>query len=848
MQPQLGDAKVTPATTKAKSQSPSKMPNVSQVEQIVSASLQSSNIQMGKPRARRLSMTGDRASGPIPSTPRRNGTKKVAADINNRVDDPVGKFRVIIDESVVSALLDCAFSDYKHEVMGYLGGRFDADLNDNEAIICRINHFVASERNVVSMLTTTVREVEAALDEAVKTFAEMGYYLVGWYRSNLPNIHKSIPVDTDIKKQQSIQLQSPNSIGLIVSVSSRIRPESGLGAYASSNPAYGMYVFRTSSANGLHSYASNPHNNLSTPHKTSRSGKGKGTENDIIHKVSYTVQRQAYMSPRIMQQMTCTMMNTLRESKQVYSQQLVDCDNKNVQRIFVDSEYESFLINFLKKSVLQFDKTIEQDFRSLAITKHHIKTLISTRINDILTKWQKYRNGDAKENAIRRRELEALAGKHLYHIFGKDIKRESPAVENAYRVTRWLNLNTPTVVDDTTRATFTSATLESSLPVVSDYFSSLKSEMDGDEMMTPTTSIHQFSSIHTSNAQACNNVSDVEDNESTDTHEGSAVLSSMQNTEKSTKSNGRKRPSISSNETLQSPQKIVKTESNQSTAYSSHVHSNDSMTPPASHDSISLASPTLPTAPTYLSSRVINEPNETLIKSANAHGQPSYAYNNYITAYPSPQNGLSISQSLTQPVANALSPSPSQSMTNNATNKNSKRPSEGLNLPSIRGLLELSGRSSASSAPAQPSTPTPTSLSNAEMHESNSPFSQLSYQSLYPSFRNQYINFSPMQSSTPQSTLTLPTTPPSSLQSPLQHILSPTGSTSNGATSPTLSTRQYIPIAPSPMTNSLNANRSMTLSPSSSTPIYTSSTSPGLQYMHQQNQSTDGHGNDFYIR
>ena len=446
---------------------------------------------------------------------------------------------------------------------------------------------------------------------------------------------------------------------------------------------------------------------------------------------------------------------------------------------------------------------------------------------------------------------------HLYRIFGKDIKTESPAVENAYRVTRWLNLNTPTVDvtsrDDTTRsastANFTSAALGS--PVVSDYFSSLKSEMDGDEMMTPTTSIHQFPSIHTNNVQACNNnISDVEDNESnmdTDMHEASIVVSSMQNAEKSTKSNGRKRSSISSNEALQSPQKIVKTESNRSTAYNSHqshLHSNDSMTPPTSHDSIS---PTIPIASTYLSSRVINEPNETHIKNANAH---SYAYNNvtnYRAAYPSPQNGLSISQSITQPVANALSPSPSQSMTNNATNKNSKHPSEGLNLPSIRGLLELSGRSSASSTPAPPSTPTPSSLSNTEMHESNTSFSQL-YQPLYPSYRSQYLNYSPMQPSTPQSTLTLPTTPPPSLQPPLQHILSPTGSTSNGATSPTLSTRQYIPIAPSPLTNALNANRPMTLSPSSSTPMYAPSTSPGLQYIHQQNQSTDGHGNDFYIR
>jgi hypothetical protein len=98
----------------------------------------------------------------------------------------------------------------------------------------------------------------------------------------------------------NIHCQSPNSIGFIVSVSSRLRPETGLGAYVSSNTAYGVYVFRM---NTNHS-----HNHLPNPHKTSRLGKGKGTDVDTIYQVSYTVQRQAYMSPRIMQQITCSLM------------------------------------------------------------------------------------------------------------------------------------------------------------------------------------------------------------------------------------------------------------------------------------------------------------------------------------------------------------------------------------------------------------------------------------------------------------------------------------------------------------------------------------------------------------
>ncbi|CAG8575785.1 6517_t:CDS:10 [Diversispora eburnea] len=112
--------------------------------------------------------------------------------------------------------------------------------------------------------------------------------------------------------------------------------------------------------------------------KNGKIWKGKGKKSIKPNKLTFDINRQMYMCSNVMKQLSCAL-------KVAYSGQILDCNNRVGQRIFIDSQYEAFLMNFLKKSVLQFDRSVEQDFRTLAVSKHHIKGLISKRINGILT-------------------------------------------------------------------------------------------------------------------------------------------------------------------------------------------------------------------------------------------------------------------------------------------------------------------------------------------------------------------------------------------------------------------------------------------------------------------------------
>lgn len=133
-------------------------------------------------------------------------------------------FRVSIDESVFSALLECAYSDPKHQVLGYLGGKCSVDRFDNNMIVCHVSQFVASERfffflltfiyiytyilfifiviylfrNISSLLTDTAKEVEPAYEEAIKIFKNMGLVLVGWYRRCGFFFHDSINININV--------------------------------------------------------------------------------------------------------------------------------------------------------------------------------------------------------------------------------------------------------------------------------------------------------------------------------------------------------------------------------------------------------------------------------------------------------------------------------------------------------------------------------------------------------------------------------------------------------------------------------------------------------------------------
>ncbi|GBC00681.1 hypothetical protein RclHR1_03940007 [Rhizophagus clarus] len=351
--------------------------------------------------SRRLSTTIDRTAGMVA----RSNPRQTKNATNLKVDDPVGNFRLSIDDSVVSALLDCAYADVKHEVLGYLGGTCDVDQSDN-TIVCHVGQFVASERIVTSLLTDEVQEMPNSRDNAIKFFEENNLEFVGWYRSNFQSNLNSIPTQSDILKQTSIQSKFPNSAGIIVNISATSCPSIGSKGTNVTGLVNSISIFRTFESPNTNG---DINNSVQNNKKNGKIWKGKGKANLKANKVSFTVNRQMYMCPNVMQQLSCALMTVLRETRQTYAGQVLECENRNGQRIFVDSQYESFLMSFLRKSTLQFDRSIDQDFRTLSLAKLHVKSLISKRINDTLTISQN--DKDNSEKLSNRRKLDKLIEK-----------------------------------------------------------------------------------------------------------------------------------------------------------------------------------------------------------------------------------------------------------------------------------------------------------------------------------------------------------------------------------------------------------------------------------------------------
>ncbi|CAJ0643634.1 11233_t:CDS:2, partial [Entrophospora sp. SA101] len=246
------------------------------------------------------------------------------------IEQGPGNFHLSIDESVFSALLECAYSDPKHQVIGYLGGK--CSIGKSDMIICHVSQFVALERCIPSLLTDTVKEINLAYEETIKKFKDMGLILVGWYRSNISSNSNSIITQADIIKQQKLQTQHPNSAGIIISISTTGFPSLGPKGQISDGITNTFCIFRTSENTILNDFDAINTPSQGTKSKNGKISKGKGKELPKVNRVTFSVNKQLYTCPSVMQQLCCALMTILHESKQVYNEQILDCENRIGQK------------------------------------------------------------------------------------------------------------------------------------------------------------------------------------------------------------------------------------------------------------------------------------------------------------------------------------------------------------------------------------------------------------------------------------------------------------------------------------------------------------------------------------
>ncbi|GES74077.1 hypothetical protein RCL_jg4475.t1 [Rhizophagus clarus] len=618
--------------------------------------------------SRRLSTTIDRTAGMVA----RSNPRQTKNATNLKVDDPVGNFRLSIDDSVVSALLDCAYADVKHEVLGYLGGTCDVDQSDN-TIVCHVGQFVASERIVTSLLTDEVQEMPNSRDNAIKFFEENNLEFVGWYRSNFQSNLNSIPTQSDILKQTSIQSKFPNSAGIIVNISATSCPSIGSKGTNVTGLVNSISIFRTFESPNTNG---DINNSVQNNKKNGKIWKGKGKANLKANKVSFTVNRQMYMCPNVMQQLSCALMTVLRETRQTYAGQVLECENRNGQRIFVDSQYESFLMSFLRKSTLQFDRSIDQDFRTLSLAKLHVKSLISKRINDTLTISQN--DKDNSEKLSNRRKLDKLIEKLVTQRMDKR-EKEMENLKNGEKDAVLL-LNSKSQNDEQTINEPTVKSLSSE---------SLSKEAAGTvEFSIPEHFNQNISRKGSSSLSQLNN-----------TNIDVVVIDSDSNSEIDIEADDipskplLRKPSLDSSQ-LNPVSKRLKTSiskfsSNhvQMNGNSSSIQSNKSPHLPSSFLSESSTFSPLPLVPNSSSTIHITVPSNSSTGTPNGSqysqiSQVNYQYPKYVT------NGF-------RPFHNGPEDlnlrSPTASNDNKIVNVSQ---SSGIHLPSIQGLLEISNRAS----------------------------------------------------------------------------------------------------------------------------------------------------------
>ncbi|KAL1924102.1 uncharacterized protein VTP21DRAFT_7137 [Calcarisporiella thermophila] len=295
---------------------------------------------------------------------------------------------VILDRSVIMAIMDHVLSSPIFEARGYLGGAvIDGTSIGSEysGRVLRISHFYPSERLIPSLLTDDLEEAPGNLEKAEQMFNQNGLICVGWYRSDRGSGVLS-PTTKDLKQQVELQSKIPLAVGMLLRAfnTTQISPATSdmdIGVHSH----YDLSLFEATLGE------------VKEPHAEMKD-LGNAKEQDLTHTpriskgtahiLDYHIHRQAYSDPSILQQSAQTLLVTMREMNQAYAAQVLDCENRTGQRLFVDTHYEGYLVQFWRDSVIRLRKSIDQDFTSLALSKIQLKRTIADRIENILHLYQ----------------------------------------------------------------------------------------------------------------------------------------------------------------------------------------------------------------------------------------------------------------------------------------------------------------------------------------------------------------------------------------------------------------------------------------------------------------------------
>ncbi|KAI8057261.1 hypothetical protein BDF22DRAFT_740791 [Syncephalis plumigaleata] len=316
--------------------------------------------------------------------------------------------RIVLSQSLVAALVKHACSDSTLPVFGYLGGHanqtaveVDAQGQRQEYLICQASDFRGKHAT-----DDIPSETIGSLERATLLFRDRGLDCIGWYRS-APNTVEFQPTLEDIQQQRHMQRQYPWSVGALIIPP----PFEDAGGLADVAPLINIFRVVPSFLTDQYDSAGNI---VASPVPPAMDITG------VISKVPFAFTSRIVSDPVLFRRQQHMLMNSLAESRKAHTLRLADNDHRRAISSIVDAEYDAFLTDFWKSNVVELSKSIEHDYRTLAVHKLQMKRQIADRIRSLAclrTKQQMVHTGCNNETDQLANSV-ALNMQHISHLLG----------------------------------------------------------------------------------------------------------------------------------------------------------------------------------------------------------------------------------------------------------------------------------------------------------------------------------------------------------------------------------------------------------------------------------------------
>ncbi|KAI8911915.1 hypothetical protein DFJ77DRAFT_468180, partial [Powellomyces hirtus] len=343
----------------------------------------------------------------------------------HNVDSQDANLLVVVDKSVLTALLGQAYSDSRYSVLGFLGGSWksvvvERDGKKQSKIVCHVSRFYAAERQVVELMQSNTVEDPTSIIHAVGKFHDQDLECVGWYRSNEPS-RPLQPTCEDIAKQAFLQSLIPDGVGVLISLASsnnpnRLQPlvaRSSVGSPLAA-PFHGLMAFRacTQTSDGILEtdkiYPPYPDENPLPFYR------------DLVYhsdlagiRIPIGLRDEPYKSSDIMRELLRSLQLSLDESRQVYVAQASTWGKDSARRMFLEADYDSFLMKFWRRSVVGAFNSLDQELQTVNTKTAWVEGAIAERLNGLK---------GAHDDATRREDAKNVANSGASDLMDVDAR------------------------------------------------------------------------------------------------------------------------------------------------------------------------------------------------------------------------------------------------------------------------------------------------------------------------------------------------------------------------------------------------------------------------------------------